>query len=393
MYLSYTESQLDLQRELQNYFEKIITPEARAAMSGEGMHGGPTTKRLQRQLGQDKWLGVGWPKEYGGREMSALEQFIFFDEANRAKAPLPFIALNTVGPTLMKYGTEEQKNTYLPAILAGEADWAIGYSEPEAGTDLASLTTRAVRDGDDYVINGSKVYTSGGDNSHYIWLAARTGTVESRHRGISIFIVPTTTPGYSTAPLNVMAGGNTTFSFYEDVRVPAANLVLGENEGWKLITSQLNHERVGMAANSGGWTQSFTDVVEWAQSYKTESGERVIDLPWVQLLLARAFALVEAVKLANWKMAAALEAGTLTAADSSSAKVLGTEAHQEVARLLIEVMGPGGYLKGETPEVRLRGRLEQEYRSAIVGTFGGGNNQIQREIIAWTGLGMPRGKR
>jgi 3-oxocholest-4-en-26-oyl-CoA dehydrogenase alpha subunit len=393
MYLSYTDVQIDLQRELREYFAELITPEIRAAMAKEGGHDGPVVSKVRRQMGQDGWLGVGWPTEYGGRAMSALEQFIFFDEANRAKAPLPFIALNTVGPTLMMYGTEEQKRAYLPPILAGEDNWAIGYSEPAAGTDLAALSTRAVRHGDEYVIQGSKVFTSGGDTADYIWLAARTGSTDDRHRGISIFVVPTTSPGFSAVPLHVIGGGHTTFSYYENVRVPAANLVLGENQGWKLITSQLNHERVGLAANAGSWVQVFDDVVAWTREHKTASGERIIDLPWVQLLLGRAYALIEAVKLANWKMAAALNAGSLTAADSSAAKVLGTEAHQETARLMLEIVGPTGYLKPGSPGAALRGRLEQEYRSAVVGTFGGGNNEIQREIIAWTALGMPRGKR
>lgn len=393
MYLSYTEDQLRLQRELREYFAKLITPEVEAQLEAEGFHNGPVSKKIRRRMGQDGWLGVGWPKEYGGRAMSALEQFIFFDEANRAKAPLPLIALNTVGPTLMRYGTEKQKQRYLPKILSGEEDWAIGYTEPNAGTDLASLTTKAVRDGDYYVIQGSKVFTSGGDQADFIWLAARTGTPESRHKGISVFIVPTNTPGFSTAPLHVVGGGHTTFSYYDNVRVPAENLVLGENQGWKLITSQLNHERVALAANAGRWFQLFDEVVEWCKQTRTTSGERVADLSWVQLLLGRAYALIEAVKLANWKMAAALNSGDLKAADSSAVKVLGTEAHQEVAKLLLEVLGSAGYLKAGSPGAVLRGQLEREYRGAIVGTFGGGNNQIQREIIAWNGLGMPRGNR
>ncbi|WP_055479844.1 acyl-CoA dehydrogenase family protein [Sphaerimonospora mesophila] len=393
MYLAYTDEQIALRDEIRGYFKDLITPPVEAAMATEGGHAGPVTTRIRRRMGADGWLGVGWPKEYGGRNMTALEQFIFFDEANRAKAPLPFIALNTVGPTLMVYGTDEQKARYLPKILSGEEDWAIGYTEPESGTDLASLTTRAVRDGDSYVINGNKVFTSGGDVADYIWLAARTGRQEDRHRGISVFIVPTTTPGFRTVPLHVVGGGHTAFSFYEDVRVPVENLVLGENEGWRLITSQLNHERVSLAANAGRWFQSFDDTLSWARTTKTTGGTPVADLPWAQLLLGRAYAIIEAVRLLNWKMAAALNEGTLTGSDSSAAKVLGTEAHQEVARLLLEIVGQAGYLRDGSPGAVLKGRLEQEYRGAIVGTFGGGNNQIQREIMAWTGLKMPRGKR
>ncbi len=393
MYLAYTDAQLELQRELRAYFHELLTPDVLAALAEEGGHSGPVTLRVRQQMGSDKWLGVGWPQEYGGRAMSALEQFIFFDEANRARAPLPLIALNTVGPTLMAYGTEEQKQRYLPKILSGEEDWAIGYSEPSAGTDLASLTTRAVRDGGEYVINGSKIFTSGGDSADFIWLAARTGAVEDRHRGISVFIVPTDSPGFSAVPLHTIAGGHTTFTYYEDLHVPAENLVLGENQGWRLITSQLNHERVALAAFASRWFAAYDEVVSWARETKTTTGQRVVDLPWVQLLLARSYATIEAVRLANWKMAAALNSGSLTPADSSATKVLGTEAHQKVSRMLLEVLGPAGYLKDGSPGAVVRGKLEQEYRGAVIQTFGGGNNEIQREIVAWTGLKMTRGAR
>jgi 3-oxocholest-4-en-26-oyl-CoA dehydrogenase alpha subunit len=390
VYLSYTEEQLRLRGELRDYFRGLVTPAVEDDLRSPERRI-PTTTRLRRRLGADRWLGLGWPAEYGGRGMSATEQFVFSDEAYRVGVPLPFLALNTVGPTLMRFGSESQKRAHLPPIVAGQTDWAIGYSEPDAGTDLASLSTRAVRDGDNYVVNGSKIFTSGADTADYVWLAARTGPAESRHRGISVFIVPTTTPGFRATPLPVLHGGHTTVSFYDDVRVPAANLVLGEGQGWKVITSQLNHERVALATRSGAWAQrAFDDVLGWARRTETESGSRVVDLPWVQLLLARAHALVEAVKLANWRLASSVDSGALTAAESSAGKVLATEAHQEVVRLLLEVLGPGGHLKGPSPGAALRGRLEYEHRSAILYTFGGGNNEVLREIVAWTGLNMPR---
>ena len=389
MYVAYSDKQIELQKELHDYFAKLIPPEVRDRIKGEGSHS-EEARQIRRQMGADGWLGVGWPKEYGGRSLSALEQFIFYDEAQKAGAPLPFIALNTVGPTLMRFGTDEQRQKYLPGILKGELDFAIGYTEPNAGTDLASLQTRAVREGGEYIINGQKVFTSGGDVADYIWLAARTDPEAKKHRGISIFIVPTDSPGFSTQPLYTMGGGHTTFSFYEDVHVSAENLVLGENEGWKLITTQLNHERVGLAANSGAIMRLVSEVIDWARETKTTTGERVIDQPWVQLSLARAHAVLDAVKLHNWRMAAALQADSLTPGDASASKVLGTEAAQEAARILGEVVGQAGYLTAGSPGAELAGRVEAAYRGAIVGGFGGGSNEVQREIVAWTELGMPR---
>lgn len=393
MYLSLTGPQLELRDELRDYFRELVTPAVEEDLRSPERRV-PTAKRLWQRLGADRWLGVGWPEEFGGRGRSAADQFIFSDEAYRAGVPLPFLALNTVGPTLMRYGSSSQQQTYVPPIVAGQSDWAIGYSEPEAGTDLAALSTRAVREGDHYVINGSKIFTSGGDTADYVWLAARTGPPESRHRGISLFIVPTSTPGFRTTPIQVLHGGHTTASFYDDVRVPAADLVLGENQGWKVITSQLNHERVGLATRSGAWARrAFDDVLGWARTTRTGSGRKVIDLPWVQLLLARAHALVEAVRLANWRLVSAVDSGSLTAAEASAGKVLATETHQEVVRLLLEVLGPSGYLRGASPGAALHGRLEQEHRNAILYTFGGGNNEVLREIVAWTGLGLPRESR
>ena len=213
-----------------------------------------------RQIGSDGWLGVGWPKEFGGQGRPVAEQFVFFDEAKRAGVPLPMLALNTVGPTLMRYGTDAQKRRFLPPILAGEADYAVGYTEPNAGTDLASLQTKAVRDGDAYVINGQKVFTSGGDISDYIWLAARTDPNAAKHKGLSIFIVPTTSDGFSCAPLHTASEGGvrtnttrgTTSTFYDGVVVPETNRVGPENAGWEIITGQLNQERVVLAAAGAG---------------------------------------------------------------------------------------------------------------------------------------------
>ena len=217
--------------------------------------------RWSRQIGKDGWLGIGWPTEFGGQGRPATDQFIFFDETRRAGAPFPFVTVNTVGPTIMRYGTDEQKSFFLPKILVGDVNFAIGYTEPEAGTDLASLRTRAMRDGDEYVVNGAKIFTSGADNADYVWLAVRTDPDVPKHKGISILCVPTSSPGFEWSIINTVGGLTTTQTFYDNVHVPVANRVGEENEGWRMITTQLNHERVGLAAWSGLSISLYEDVV------------------------------------------------------------------------------------------------------------------------------------
>ena len=343
-------------------------------------------------MGHDGKLGLGWPREFGGHGATALEQYLFYDEANRAGVPLPLVTLNTVGPTLMRFGSDEQKQQFLPARIAGEVHFAIGYSEPGAGTDLASLTTRAVRDGDEYVITGQKVFTTGGHDADWVWLACRTDPDAPKHKGISIILVPTSSSGFSHSPIWLLGGGHTNATFYNDVRVPVSNVVLGENEGWKLITSQLNHERVALAP-AGKLERPLQQVTEWAQATTLADGTRPIDHEWVRITLARVRAIAEALKLANWRVAAGLDAGTLKPADASAMKVLGTESQWRCLDLLMDVVGQYAYLQDGTAGVDVRLALEQAYRQAPVGTFGGGVNEVQREIIGMTGLGLPRAPR
>ena len=392
MHIAYNKEQEALRDELRAYFAELITPDVRAELESEG-HGGETSDRIRRRMGADGWLGVGWPTEYGGQGRSVLEQFVFFDEAARVHAPVPMIALNTVGPTIMRFGTDEQKQAYLPGILSGELDFAIGYTEPNAGTDLASLQTRAVRDGDHFVVNGNKVYTSGADFADYIWLACRTNTEVKKHRGITIMLVPTDSEGFSVSPIHTVGGGSTTATYYEDVRVPVENVIGGVDEGWRMITTQLNHERVALAAMGGRGESLLAEVVAWAGEAKTADGRRVIDIPFVQQNLARCDAKFEAVKLLNWRMADAVAKETLTSGDASSAKVLGSDTEVEVARLLQEVLGSAGYLQEGSPGAVLSGKIEKWWRNAPVRTFGGGSNDVQREIMAQVELGIPRAKR
>ena len=393
MRISYTPEQEQLQRELRAYFAGLITPERREAlMSTSGEYGsGDVYRETVAQMGRDGWLALGWPVEYGGQARSTMDQLIFTDEAAVAGAPVPFLTINSVAPTIMAFGTEEQKKFYLPKIAAGDIHFSIGYSEPGAGTDLAALRTTAVREGDEYVINGQKMWTSLIQYADYVWLAVRTNTEAKKHRGISVLIVPTNAEGFSWTPVHTLAGAGTSATYYSDVRVPVGNRVGEENGGWKLVTNQLNHERVALVSAQPIFT-ALNQVREWAQNTKDARGARLIDSEWVQLNLARVHAKAEYLKLINWELASA-EAEAPSAADASAAKVFGTEFATEAYRLLMEILGPSATLRQESPGALLRGRVERMHRSSLILTFGGGTNEVQRDIIGMTALGLPRANR
>jgi alkylation response protein AidB-like acyl-CoA dehydrogenase len=385
VYLTLTAEQQDLKEELRSYFVRLVA-------EVEGVEDSESTyTRYIRRMGADGWLGIGWPVEYGGQARGPIDQMIFVEESHWAGVPLPLLTLNSVGPTLMALGTDEQKQRILPGILRGEVHFSIGYTEPSAGTDLASLRTRAVRDGDEYVINGEKLFTSAIQYADYVWLATRTDPDVPKHKGLSVFIVPVDTPGFHWTPLSTIAGDITSSTFYEDVRVPVENLVGAENQGWKLITNQLNHERVAICPASG-LLRSLTEVRRWAQNETLVDGRKVIDQEWVRIGLARVHAKIEVLKLLNWKVAWAADKG-LNPADASATKVYGTEVALEIYRLLTEVVGQAGYLTEGSPGALLKGRLERGARSQTIFTFGGGTNEIQRDIVAMVGLGMPRSPR
>lgn len=388
MYLAYTPEQVALQRELRSYFADIVTPEV-AHEVAKGELGGPLLRSVVRQMGADGWLGLGWPEEWGGRGLGPIEQFIFYDEAQRANAPVPFLTINSIGPTLMQFGTDDQKQYFLPRILKGEMNIAIGYTEPNAGTDLASLQTKAEQVGDEWIINGSKVFTSLADDADFVWLAARTDSEAKKHKGISVFLVPTSSPGFKCTPIHTVSGAQTNATFYEDVHVPGSALVGEVNGGWNLIVNQLNHERVALAP-PGMISRSYEMVRRWAQETRLADGRRVIDKEWVRVSLARVHARLEVLKLMNWKVAWSTQQGLINPADASATKVFGTEGYCESYRALLEIVGAAGAIRRGSPEAVLAGRLERAYRGVIILTFGGGTNEVQRDLIAMFGLNMPR---
>ncbi len=393
MHIDFTPEQAALRQEIRSYYKKLFTPELRKALDHEYVEmGGPVWRQIVRQMGQDGWLGIGWPKEYGGQNRTPLEQFIFWDETYRARAPLPVISVNTIGPTLMQFGTDTQKRELLPKILKGEISFAIGYTEPQSGTDLATLSTRAELDGDEWVINGSKVFTTHAHDADYIWLAARTDPNEKRHKGISMFLVPTTSKGFSCTPIYTVGYERTNATYYENVRIPKENLIGGLNQGWSLMTSQLNHERITLACP--GRADFLLEQV-WAYAAKTKGsdGRIILEEPWVQIKLAELYAKLEALKVLNWRSAWSLTNHTPQMAEASAVKVFGTEFFVDCYKTLLEIVGCAGLIKEGEPGAIFGGFLEHAYRGATTLTFGGGVNEVQRDIIAMAGLLLPRARR
>ncbi|MEW2566036.1 acyl-CoA dehydrogenase family protein [Streptomyces sp. NPDC047070] len=446
MHLAPTERQRRLRAELRSYFREVMpegsalaSASASASASAGAGAGAAEQRALLRRIGADGWLGIGWPEAYGGQGRGADEQFVFFDEACRAGAPISMVTLNTVGPTLMKYGTEEQKDYFLPRILRGELVFAIGYSEPSAGTDLASLRTRAVRvggpegragqerqerqerqegregqegrerpegaerqegrsgldegPGGGWIVDGQKVFTSNAQRADWIWLACRTDPDAPKHKGISILLVPTDAPGFSWTPIETVGGLTTTATYYDGIRVPASRLVGEENGGWGLITNQLNHERVALAALGMQAEDFYLAALAAASVPDRVTGRRRADEPWVRSRLAEVHARLAATRLLNWRLVGDVGAGRLAPGDASGVKVVGTESAVAVYRMCQEIVGSDALVRSGSPGVFEDGELERMNRAAQINTFGGGVSEVQREIVATMRLGMTRGRR
>jgi alkylation response protein AidB-like acyl-CoA dehydrogenase len=380
MFIDLTPAQHALRAELRAYFAQLMPAAEHAALLTE--RHGTVYRDVVRRMGRDGWLGVGWPQRFGGRGFGPLEQQIFADEAARADVPLPAVTLQTVGPTLQEHGTPWQQEFFLPPILTGELHFAIGYTEPEAGTDLASLRTRAVRDGEDYIVDGQKIFTTGAHEADYIWLACRTDPEAPKHKGISILIVDTGDPGFSWTPIITHDGAHhVNATYYSGVRVPARMRVGAENGGWRLITTQLNHERV-MLGPAGRIAVLHDRVRSWA------AGRSLLTRPDVQRALARASAVIRVNELLNWQVAAA---PALDVADASVTKVFTSEQIQVIGQELAEVVGR--HADADPATADLMTWLDVQLKRNIVLTFGGGVNEVQRELIAMAGLGLPRAPR
>ena len=389
MHCQLTDDQRALRDEIRTYFERLITPALREQLRGHAAT--PVYQQTIRQVGKDGWLAVGWPVEYGGRGLGPIEQMIFVQEALRAGAPIPFVTLSTLGPTLMAHGSQAQKEQLLPGIAAGELHFAIGYTEPSSGTDLASLQTRATLANGVFRVNGSKIYTSHAEGADYIWLAARTNPAAAAHRGISILLVDTRSKGFSLTPMDTVADMHTNTTYYDDVEVPESMLVGELDGGWKLITSQLNYERIGISARGVHGEALYARTLRWARTPR--DGTRPIDNPSVQRLLASVYARLESLRLFNYRLAADLKGAQPDPAFACAGKVIGVETLVEACRELKEVLGLGGLVRHGSDAALIAGDVEHQYRRCQLNTFGGGSGEVMREMVATRGLRMPRTSR
>jgi alkylation response protein AidB-like acyl-CoA dehydrogenase len=371
---------------------EFVKAEAPKAERGVDMFAG--NRDWMKKLATRNWIAPAWPKEYGGAGMSVMEQFIFNWELAEARAPRPGgIATGFVGPTLIVHGTEEQKQKYLPEILSGDVLWCQGYSEPGAGSDLASLQTRAVRDGDDYVVNGQKIWTSGAQYSKWMILLARTDPDAPKHRGITYFIVDMKAPGVTVRPL-INAAYSHEFNevFFEDVRIPRDNIIGEENRGWYLAQTTLSFERSNIGGAVGA-RQSVEDLVHFARE-NTASGQSTLDHNHsLRHELVERFVEAGVATMMSYKIVSMqAKEGVAPGHEASVAKLYGTELNQRIYRTGIKVMGLYGQLdaKTEGPKPPMNGRIKHMYMRSIANTIEGGTSEIQRNIIATRGLGLPR---
>lgn len=387
MQIGFTQQQTQLRRDLRTYFRDLMTPERVAAT--KGLEGGDVHRQMVRQMGKDGILTLGWPTEFGGDGRTTTDQLILFEEIWVARAPFPIVTISTIAPALMQHGTPAQQQEYLPGIASGEKIFAIGYSEPGSGTDLASLKTTATLEGDHYVVNGTKVFTSGANGADHIWLAARTDTeAKSPHHGISVMISDVADPGFSLGAIETVAGMRTNMTYYTDVKVGADKIVGGKNNGWRVIQSQLNHERIALAAMSINGVRCFLDILALART-ENDHGKTPMDDPMIRTLAAKIYCRLEAMTQLNHRMAWQIETGRVDHALASGVKVFATMELVQVMREIMELAGPLASLRGGSAAAMLNGEIEEVYRLAQLNTFGGGAAEVMRAMVASTGLGMP----
>ena len=392
MKIELTKNQQKLKDELKEYFSALLNKELLSEMSDpqffEG--GGPEFKKALKIMGQDGWIGLSWPKEFGGKEFTPIEQYIFVEEIMRTGFPFPFLTTESVGPMIAQYGSDWAKETIAKSILRGETIFAIGYSEPNAGTDLASLKTQALPDKEGFKINGQKIWTSLANYADYIWLAARTNNEVKKHKGISMFIVPTDDDGFSYTPIQTLGDVTTNMTYYDDIYVSKNNLVGELNSGWNLITSQLNLERLALV-NHGPVDELYHQLLSLAKSTKVDSTNALSDIDWVKSNFAKIYSGLETLKLICWKQVWGMENNVLSMTDASLAKIYGSEYFIEAYRMMMEIFGELSIIRNDSLSI-LNSRLERMYRTASILTFGGGTNEVQRDIISMAGLLMPRSR-
>lgn len=347
---------------------------------------------FNRKLADYGWLTAHWPKQYGGLSLSVMEQVVLREELAYRRAPiLNANGLNMLGPVLMLYGTEEQKQRHLPGIARAEVMWAQGYSEPNAGSDLASLQTRATRSGDDYLINGSKIWTGHGEHADWIFVLARTDPAAPKHKGISFFLVPMNSPGLTVMPLRSMTNHvHFCQEYFEDVRVPRSNLVGEENRGWYIGAALLDFERSGIAG-AAGMRRSLEELIEF---YKENRGIGQPDTTQrrasIRAQLADRLIELETGRNLSYRIASIQQSGKIPNYEASIGKVFFSELNVRLSYTGFEILQLYAPLLQGTRWAKLRSRFALGVQTYLTTTLGGGTSEIQRNIIATRGLGLPR---
>src|SRR5262245_29986576 len=381
------------QQEVRAFLEREMTPE----MEGDG-HGlqasTPAKHALVRKMAEKGWLALGWPApEYAPPGQAKLEgatplfPWVLNEALGHAGAPTTGGAVGTMGMTILRHGSEHLKQEVLTRVLAGEVQFAIGFSEPEAGSDLASLRTRAERDGDFYVINGQKRWTSAGHYADYIWLAARTDPNAPKHRGISLFVVDVTTPGITVRPISGLGGHRTNEIYYDNVRVPREYLVGEENRGWYYIAESLDYERLNLHAH-GPVQRDFDRLVGWAQTAERD-GRPLRRDPRVRRALARLAIECEVGWMLTLRGAATQARGDVPTIEATMVKLWDTQLFQRIANAGVDLAGPYGQIEHGSPRAPLDGKLPYRYMDTLCTTLGGGTTEIQKNVIAKRHLGLP----
>ena len=389
MRYAFTPEQVAWRDEVRAFVRRHVTPALAAEMRQAGNEGdGPLARGFHQRLFEKGWWGIGWPKEFGGLGKSAIDQFIFVEEMETAGAPAMQLTIRSVAPTILRAGSEEQKARWLPPILRGELEFAVAYSEPDAGTDLAALKTRAVLDGDHWVINGQKMWNTGAHTATHNWVAVRTEPEAPKHRGISMMIVPMDAPGITVQPLWTWSGIRTNAVFLEDVRVPKDHLVGERGMGFYYAMMALDFERI-MIGSVGLLLRLLGELKDFVRRTKRE-GAPLGSVPWVRRALADLEMRVEVGRQIGLLNAWLTDQGVVPTKEGSIAKVFVSELNAHLASVGMEIIGLAGQLAPDDPAAPLHGRLQWLYTTAPLQRFGGGTNEIQRCIIAQRGLGLPR---
>ena len=355
-------------------------------------------RQFLKKLAPKRWIAPSWPQEYGGAGLTLWEQVVYNEEMAYHRAPvINAAAVGYLGPTIMIYGSEEQKTQHIGGITSGEVIWCQGYSEPGSGSDLASLQTRAVQDGDDFIINGQKIWTSQAHYADWMFLLARTDPDAPKHKGISYFLLDMKSPGITVRPLINLAGtGGFNEVFFDNVRVPRAGLLGELNRGWYMATTTLDFERSNLSV-SAGMRRSLEELVAFCAETKSNpstssgpGGRRLIDKTTVRHRLAELWIEVNVTRLLAYRVVTMQERGLVPNYEASIVKVFNSEGNQRLARAGIQILGLYGQLAADSPYARLRGRFERSYMTSVGSTIAAGTSEIQRNIIASRGLGLPR---